>query len=273
MQSIMKLTIPLIGLAFFALSGQGVAASKSDQAKEKRWEAQIVPSLLVGEAVKLKAADVEFLGLYTENDTDKALGGVILLHGMGAHPAWPSIIDPLRMSLPESGWHTLSLQMPILKNEAVYKDYLPLFDEVPVRIQAGVDYLKAKGINNIVIIGHSLGNTMTTNYLATKKDPSVRAFVAIALGPGYPKDPRTDSYTNFSKVTIPTLDIYGSSDSDRIIKNARKRKKVAKKAGNKEYQQVKVEGANHFFTSMEDVLLQRIRGWLKKNAPGTESKR
>ena len=272
MQSTMKLRICLIGLVFLALSSQGLAASKSDLAKEKRWEKQIVPSLLVGEAVKLKAAGVEFLALYTENDTDKALGGVILIHGMGAHPAWPAIIEPLRINLPKAGWHTLSLQMPILKNEVEYKEYLPLFDEAPDRIQAGVDFLKTKGIKNIAIIGHSLGNTMITYYLATKKDPAVRAFVAIAFGPGYAKDPRTNSYKNYSTVSIPTLDIYGSSDSDRITKTARKRKNAAKKAGNKKFQQIRVEGANHFFDSMEDVLLQRVRGWLKKNAPGTEIK-
>lgn len=269
MQSIMKLPIYLIGLMFLAITNQGLAASKSDQAKEKRWEEQIVPSLLVGEAVKLKTAGVEFLGLYAENDTDKAQGGIILLHGIGVHPAWPEIIDPLRMNLPEAGWHTLSLQMPILKNEADGKDYPPLFDEVPGRIQAGVDFLKAKGIKNIVIIGHSLGNTMATYYLASKKDPTVKAFVAVAFGPGHPDDPRMDSYKNFSKVTIPTLDIYGSADFDRNLRGVDKRRKVAKKSGNTKFRQVKIEGANHFFSGMDDVLLQRVRGWLKKNAPGT----
>ena len=270
MQIFMKLRISLIGLLFLSLSSIGFAASKSDQAKEKRWEEQIVPSLIVGEAVKLKAAGVEFLGLYTENDSDKAIGGAILLHGIGVHPAWPEIIDPLRMNLPEAGWHTLSLQMPILKNEAEGKDYPPLFDEVPVRIQAGVDFLKAKGVKNIVIIGHSLGNTMATYYLATKKDPAVRAFVAIAFGPGYPEDPRMESYKNFAKVTIPTLDIYGSQDFERNLKGVDKRRKVAKKSGNKDFQQVRIEGANHFFSGMDDALLQRVRGWLKKNASGIE---
>jgi pimeloyl-ACP methyl ester carboxylesterase len=177
------------------------------------------------------------------------------------------------MNLPEAGWHTLSLQLPVLKNEADSKDYPPLFDEVPERIQAGVDFLKAKGINNIVIIGHSLGNTMTTHYLATKKDPAVRAFVAISFGPGYPQDPRMHSYNNFSNVTIPTLDIYGSGDFEGNLKGVEERKKMAIKAGNKNFQQVRIEGANHFFSNMDDVLLQRVRGWLKRNATGTETKK
>lgn len=122
------LLIPLL----FAFTAN--AASKSDFAKEKRWEEQIVPSIMVGEEVKLTADGVEFLALYAEPTTEQQKGGVILLHGIGVHPAWPDVIEPLRMELPEYGWHTLSLQMPILGNEAENKDYAPLFAEVPARI-------------------------------------------------------------------------------------------------------------------------------------------
>ncbi|MGD8783825.1 MAG: DUF3530 family protein [Thioalkalispiraceae bacterium] len=272
MKSFMKLAIYLIGMVFFTVSNDTLAASKSDQAKEKRWEEQIVPSLLVGEAVKLKAGGSEFLGLYTENDSNKALGGAILIHGMGAHPAWPDVIEPLRMHLPEAGWHTLSVQMPILENKAEIQDYPPLFKEVPARIQASVDYLKSKGINTIVIIGHSLGNTMTTYYLANKQDPAVRGFVAIAFGPGYPKEPKMDSYANFASLAIPTLDIYGSADFERNLRGVKKRAQAAKKAGNQNFQQIKIEGANHFFTNMDDILLKRIRGWLQINVAGNNLK-
>ena len=268
MQSFMTLRISLIGLVFLALNSQLIAASKSDHAKEKRWEEQIVPSLMVGEAVKLKAAGTEFLGLYAENDTDKASGAVIILHGMGAHPAWPDITDPVRMELPEHGWHTLALQMPILGNDvSEEKVYAPLFDEVPDRIQAGVNFLKAKGIRNIVISGHSLGNVMAVYYMTKKPDPSVKAIIAVAAGPGYKNDPRTDIAGNFSKINIPFLDIYGSEDEQRIFNSVKQRTKIARKNGNKNYSAVKIEGANHFFTNMQDVLIKRIRGWLKKNAP------
>jgi hypothetical protein len=37
---------------------------------------------------------------------------------MGAHPDWPEVIQPLHSGLPESGWTTLSVQMPILANDA-----------------------------------------------------------------------------------------------------------------------------------------------------------
>jgi pimeloyl-ACP methyl ester carboxylesterase len=263
--------ISLISLVFFMVSQCALAASKSDLAKEKRWEEQIVPSLLVGEAVKLKADGTEFLGLYAENTTDKAIGGLIILHGIGVHPAWPDIIDPLRMQLPDHGWHTLSLQMPILPNEAGDKEYPPLFDEVPARIQAGVAFLKAKGINNIVIAAHSLGVTMAHYYLAGKPDAAVKAFVCISGGPGYPADPRMDSLANFKKLKLPYYDIYGSQDLDGVLATAPKRAAYAKQAGLKNYSQKEVQGANHFYTGMQDDLVKLVRGWLEKHAKGTQT--
>ena len=259
----------LIGLIFLLISGLSLAASKSDLAKEKRWEEQIVPSLLVGEAVKLKTGEVEFLGIYAENTAEKTLGGALVIHGIGAHPAWPDIIDPVRMTLPEHGWTTLSLQMPILANEATAKDYIPLLDEVPGRIQAGVDYLKSKGIKNIVIIAHSLGATMANAYLANKPDPAVRAYIAIGMSNPFPE--KFDSVAALGKIKLPMLDLYGSQDLEGVLGTAAARAASASKI-NKQYTQTKVEGANHFFNNLQDDLIKRIRGWLSKNAKGTEIK-
>jgi pimeloyl-ACP methyl ester carboxylesterase len=259
----------LIGLIFLLLAGQSVATTKSDQAKEKRWEDQIVPSLMVGDAVKLKAAGTEFLALYAPN-TDKHLyGGVILLHGIGAHPAWPQIIEPLRIALPDHGWSTLSLQMPILPNEANLQDYLPLMPEAPARIQAGVDYLKRKGIKNIVIVAHSMGTTMANVYLANKPDKDVHAYVAIGMSNPFPK--QYDNAKALRKINLPMLDLYGSQDLETVLTFAKARAESARRV-NKRYTQLQVLGADHFFTDMQDDLVRRVRGWLIKNASGIKPK-
>lgn len=250
----------LIGLMFFALLGSAYAATKSDVAKEKRWEEQIVPSLLVGDPIMLKAGDVEFLALVADNMADKELGGAIIIHGIGVHPAWPDIIDPLRMARPEHGWHTLSLQMPILPNEAEGKDYIPLLPEVPARIQAGVDYFKGKGVKNIAIIAHSLGGVMTNYYMSQKPDPAVRAYVSIGVSNATPGG--FDAIAAYKDIRIPVLDVYGGQDLEGVIATAGAR--AANSKHNKGFQQVRVEGANHFFTGMQDDLVKRVRGWLAK---------
>lgn len=232
------------------------AATKSDTAKEKRWEQQIVPGILVGEDVKLTADGVEFLALYTEPSTEPQKGAVILLHGIGVHPAWPDVIEPLRTELPEHGWHTLSLQMPVLGNEAENKDYVPLFAEVPARIQAGVDYLKNKDINTIVISGHSLGSTMASYYLATASDPAVKVFAIVSGGPGVPGDARMDSLENFKKITDVTIvDVYGSEDEKSVLSAASERKRLSQGSDGDRYQAIEIEGAGHFYQGKQEELV------------------
>lgn len=263
----LRLWIATLALAGLALGA--AAARASDAAKERRWADQIVDGLVVGDAEWLKAGGREFLAIYAEQTGREAKGAVILLHGIGVHPDWPDVIHPLRVELPEHGWSTLSLQMPVLPNDAGIKDYPPLFDEVPARIDAGVAFLRARGIRNIVLVGHSLGALMGAYYLSRGGAPAIRAFVAIGIG-GYGKDPRTDTPALLEKIRIPVLDLFGGRDLEHVRRTAKARTAAARRADNRGYRQVVVEGADHFFRGLEDDLVKRVWGWLERSAPGTE---
>lgn len=257
-------------IAFFALAG---IATASDIDKEKRWADQVVDAIMVGEPQWLELKDHKILGIYTAETTGKAMGGALILHGSGVHPNWPDVVYPLRTQLPEHGWHTLSIQMPVLANEASYEDYAPLMAEVAPRIEAGIQYLKSKGIQNIVIIAHSLGTTMTAQYLASKPNPDVRAFVAVGMPGQHAKIENMDNIKALEKIKIPLLDIYGSEDLENIRNTKKQRASAAKRAGNTAYTQVEVSGANHFFNNQGDTLVKRVRGWLALHAAGTEIKK
>jgi len=241
------------------------AASKSDLAKEKRWKDQIVDSLMVGEDIKLKADGVEFLGLYAEPATDYSKGAVIILHGIGVHPAWPDVIEPLRTELPDLGWHTLSLQMPVLNNEAKEEEYGPLYLEVPARIQAGIEFLKRKGIRNIVLTGHSTGATMASYYLSTKNDPTVKVFAILSLGFGMPKITNMNSLKNFKKIkNVRIIDVYGSEDRKPVLDAITVRSPLGKKIHKGQYQKLKIEGANHFYNGKQNELINELNVRLTK---------
>jgi len=245
----------------------------SDTAKEKRWADQVADSIMVGDAEWLKVGKSKIFAIYTENTTEKAIGGAIILHGSGVHPNWDQVIRPLRSQLPDHGWSTLSIQLPVLSNEAEYKDYIPLFKEVAPRINAGVKFLKSKGIQNIVIIGHSLGSGMAGYYMANNPDVSIRALVAVGVsGAMYKENTAVGYLTSLKKIKVPVLDIFGSNDLEIVLKGEKAKAATARKAGNKNYTQVKIIGANHFFDNKDDVLVKRVRGWLAKNAAGTEIK-
>ena len=91
-----------------------VEAMASDLAKEQRWREQVADSIMDGEEVDVMVDGRGVFGIYTEaaEDSDK---GMIIAHGIGVHPNWDQVILPLRVEMAERGWHTLSIQMPILK--------------------------------------------------------------------------------------------------------------------------------------------------------------
>lgn len=262
-------TLLIVGLALFTTTSYA-----SDTAKEKRWADQVVDSIMVGDAEWLKAGKSKIFSIYTEHTTEKAIGGAIVLHGSGVHPNWDQVVRPLRSQLPDYGWATLSLQLPVLANDADYKEYIPLFKDVAPRITAGVKFLQNKGIQNIVIIGHSLGSGMAGYYMAQKPDSSIRALIAVGVsGVMYKGDSGVGFLTSLKTIKVPVLDIFGSNDLPQVLKGEKLKAATARKAGNKNYTQIKVNGANHFFDNKEDVLVKRIRGWITKNAPGTEIKK
>jgi pimeloyl-ACP methyl ester carboxylesterase len=237
------------------------AATASDTAKEKRWADQIVDGLFEGEPHYLEADGHKFLAIYTPAAQPK--GAVVLLHGIGVHPDWPQVINPLRTRLPTRGWTTLSLQMPILPNEAEAKDYVPLLPEVPGRIKAGIDFLEEKGIKPIVIVGHSMGATMAASFLANTGDPRVTAFVGIGMsGARVAAERGLDNSISLAKIKLPVLDIYGSLDLKEVLDSVKSRADAETKGGNPKSKQVVIDGADHFHGGHEDKLLSTVTGWL-----------
>ena len=232
----------------------------SDVDKEKRWADQIVDSLMDGDAVYLMAGGHEFLSIHTEAEDGNGELAAIVIHGIGVHPNWQTVVYPLRTRLPSEGWQTLSIQMPILPNEAEDSEYLPLFPDVTPRIEAAIAYLKENGAKKIVILTHSLGARMAAYSLANKSQ-FVAGFAAIGM-PGKSGKGNDNSIAHIGKIGVPMLDLYGSEDLPVVVKTAGDRKKAG--TSNSNYQQVEVNGADHFFDGEEDLLMEQILGWLER---------
>ncbi len=240
-------------------------ALASDLAKEQRWAEQVVEALFDGEAVWLDDGTSEFLGIYTAAEADQGRA-VIVMHGTGIHPDWRQVIQPLRVGLAGHHWNTLSIQMPVLSNEAEYLDYAPLYDEVAPRVDAAIRYLKDNGSDTIVLVGHSQGAAMAAYYLATAVR-DVDGFVAIGMA-SYADDPRMDSIRALENIDVPVLDLYGDRDLAAVLDSTPARAESAKKAGNDSYQQVRLPGSNHFFEGREDELVESVAAWLDELAGG-----
>ena len=236
-------------------------AFASDLAKEQRWADAIEDTIMDGETLMLDDGSNEFLGIFTEAYEDQNRAAIIM-HGTGIHPDWADVVRPLRVGLTEHNWHTLSIQMPILSNDAKYPEYAPLYKEVAPRINAAIDYLKQEGYDKIVLIGHSQGTAMGTYFLAQNKS-DLLGFVGLSM-PDLSGDKRMMPTESLKKVTIPVLDLYGSDDLESVLTTSEQRKASAKQAGNKNYSVVVVEGAGHFFKGKNKELIEKTAGWMKK---------
>jgi pimeloyl-ACP methyl ester carboxylesterase len=264
---------PAILLFFiYFISQWPTTAQASDLAREARWREQIVASLMSGDSVDLQAGATTFLGLYTAASDGPTGRAAIVIHGIGAHPDWPEVVYPLRSELPEQGWSTLSIQMPVLGNAATAADYLPLFAEIAPRLDAAVAWLRAQGNKTIVMIAHSLGAAMAARYLADNSAAGVAGLVIIGL-PMLDIDPKMNGVLALESIRVPVLDIYGSRDLDTVLSSSDRRARSARKAGNNDFRQTRIEGADHFFSGLDDALVLNIYGWLKHHyAPHQEKK-
>ena len=255
--------ISVIGLLVAALAlAVPVQATNSDVAKEKRWAEQVIDGLLDGDELWLDdGAGHEFLGILTEGDTDSGRA-VILVHGIGVHPNWPDVIYPLREGLLEHDTTTLSIQMPILANEAESSDYVPLFAEVPGRFKAAVKYLNDNGYRQVTLVAHSMGTSMSAYYLTRTRDHGIDSFVSIGMGLGSLKPNNIDS---LKLIDVDILDLYGSQDLEPVVANAGPRAAAANSRQGPKYRQIEVEGAGHFFQGQESDLVGHVIEWLDQH--------
>jgi len=225
------------------------SATAQDYAREKRWAAEVVPNLVVGDAVQLRLPDKsEFLGIYTKPDAAKK--AILLVHGVGVHPDH-SVIGILRTTLADIGYATLSIQMPVQESDAAPDDYVSVFPEAAARIQAGADWLAAKGFARPVLLSHSMGSRMANVYFERTPGAPFSAWVCMGL---------SGDFGRMGNVKVPVLDLYGENDLPGVLRaDWRRRLTLNTIAGSA---QAMIKGADHFYIGREPQLAETIRDFL-----------
>ena len=253
-------------LIFIPPSFAKTDTEKADLLREKRMAAEVEDAVLDGEVIFLKDAANDghgFMAIDQEPEGDTK-GAVIILHGRGFHPNWEDTVFPLRTQLPNNGWRTLSLQMPVLIKSAKYYDYVPLFSQAGPRIEAGIKHLKDQGIKNIILLAHSCGGHMAMEWIRSKDgkmDKIITAYIGAGMG-------ATDFGQKMAKpfpydqLTIPVLDVFGSKEYPAVLSKAPGRLLSITKAGNPKSRQIIIPGANHYFTDKGDELVKPVVKWL-----------
>ena len=247
-----------------AIAGAAILASSAsaqDLERERRLEAEIVDYILDGEPVHLDAGGRSFLGIHTEAGDDGPRRAVIVLHGRGFHPDWAEVAAPLRVELPEHGWETLSLQMPVLEKTARYYDYVPIFPAALPRIRAGIEYLRARAVRTIVLAAHSCSVHMAMAYVRRHGDAELDGFIGIGMGATDRGQPMREPFP-LAVMSVPVLDLFGDEDYPAVLREAPGRIAAIRSAGHPRSAQRIVPGAGHFFRDMDDELVGAVTEWL-----------
>ncbi|MBI3773800.1 MAG: DUF3530 family protein [Gammaproteobacteria bacterium] len=253
-------------------------------------------TLDLGEGIWLQAEGSKFFAIYTADQSNRPQGGVILLPDTNTHPDWPSVIHPLRRTLPEHGWATLAIELPAA-------DDIPALSrnqkQTRGRILAAIEHFKSNGISNIALIGYGSGALAATHFLATTPEHPIRGFVAVSLGQYDDLAPEWRAIALLEKISVPMLDIFAERDLLAVTESAPLRALAAKQSsarasrdkqldpfkhagmattpsalikGYVVYRQVRIAGTDHSFSSSSTALVKRILGWLNRHAAGVAVK-
>ena len=240
-------------------------ATASNTKREAALADQVLSGIVVGDPVWLTAKGVKFLGVYTPANIaqgkKRSTHAIILIHGRGAYPTW-GFFDNMRSDLTDVGWHTLSIQMPVLDRDTPLGAYGTTFDDAFDRIDAAIAFLQKRGITSIVLLGHSTGAMMAVAKEANRPSKLVTGLIAIGLSTTPSGGPYMLPVKQLPRIRKPILDIYGAQDLPDVLNFVQARKDAAAAAPNKDYTIVRIKGANHFYTDRYELLLGRIKLWL-----------
>lgn len=232
------------------------AAHSQDFEREARWRAEVVPGLVVGEAVDIPGpGNRPFLGLLTEPGGADRAGSplLVLVHGIGVHPDH-GIVGKLRMDLADAGLATLSIQMPVLASDAPPEHYELLLGNAAERIAHAAAWARAKGWRDLVLVSHSMGSRMSNAYFDRTSPPAYRSWATLGL-----VGPFTDKFAGNPPVAV--LDVHGERDLKPVLQSAPARERVAKASGAR---QQRVAGADHFYAGREDELVNLVAEFARR---------
>lgn len=245
-----RMSIRLLLFALLVVIGARAGAAPPDFEREARLRSEIVPSLVVGEAVDLRAGERTFLGIHTgpfSGAAPSATTAVVLVHGSGVHPDW-GFIGKLRMDLADHGFATLSIQMPVRPAGAPHAEYAELMPLASQRIAAAASWLQQQGYRDLVLVSHSLGSRMADTYFAGRTVTPFWAWASLGIVGG--------SYTSAGLPrNLAILDAYGSADFEDVVKLAGARAAALPRDRSR---QVRIDGADHFYAGREADLLRTL---------------
>ena len=228
-----------------------------DKSRELMIYEQSLSEIFDGEHLYIdyKFGKYSILEVYDEENNT----AVLFLHGRGLSPNEQNLAYPVRVTM-SNLYNTYSLQLPVLKKQSTYLEYTKIFYDSDERILSALEYIY-KNNNKVIIIAHSCGVHMLMSFIQNKNlSNNISALVLIGSG-AVDKGQKLIYEYPYNKINVPILDLFGESDFDLVLKNAKKRKQLIKESNTKS-QQIKIKSSDHYHTDNSELVITFVKKWL-----------
>lgn len=269
-------------LTYLIFSGANAAAPTPRLLQSLDLTRHYQNALRADEAIELSSTTERFVGLQIEQRLATPQGGLLILHDNGQTADWPYLLQQVRTYMPDVGWTTLAIDLPIPSDMSL--GIMPLDDEeliladnnqeaqdnrVLERIAAGIAMLNNNGLFNIVILGYGEGAYWGSRYLAERLTEEEKIGYGLIL---YEPTLQRDELADYvAELQISTLDLY-MNNSDYAHRQAKNRKAAAMRAEHPDYLQIHdALRQSSYGKSDIDRSTRRVWGWLKTHAAGNEA--
>lgn len=259
---VLLLVLSLSALLVFSV---GLQAETPGQARANHLNdlAQAMNNTQRGEEVViLGEGDNGFLGLRLQQRTATPQGAVLILHDQGHNPDWPDLLQQARNYLPDVGWNTLSIALPLVGGYA--SDAEATLD----RIALGLQRLNQEGQFNLVILGYGEGAYWAARYLSERLTPDQDIGFGLMMVNAKTIEP--DLPDLIGNLNIPILD-WVSEDSPAALRAADNRRAAAQRNRLERFTQIRDPGQASFYNqATPNRTTRRLWGWLRTRMAGRE---
>lgn len=277
------LTLFILPLNIYAADEDSTAEAEMTKTQIDKSSGIVSQSSPIKGYQPLTVAGQEIEATYLEETLGERYGAIVFLHDHARELEDQGVVTPLRHQMPQYGWSTLTLALnypfepaillsPTVEDASEAGSAEPATEEKegddeqqdklllpPIsniqRLDAAIAFLRAKEIDRIIYVGHGTGGNLAVELLDTETTP-IQALILV----GTPKLKMNEVFKTFKH---PILDLYGDNDLDGVAEAVQQRKVIMKRTGNGQYAIREISGADHFFTGLETILVNSLRGWLR----------